>query len=712
MQDAVLEREALRKFSSISAVPYQTPLDAAKGLFPSTEGATLASKTRVNIRESDSPVREKKAITIVYRDEGIGLSPKSIPNTILALASSKKSVPWQQGAFGIGGKTTFRNAKRIIVISRKAPETLDGAEDRISIAVLQWDPSGKTQTATYLVTAPWNSRGDDPPVFSIPAASYPDFEPGTQLSLISYGVEYIWVGTRLGDERSFDTLLNTRLFEPVLPVRFNHFQQRDSPANLRGLSKRLHDSPGNPPRPHATETLPFSASGITYHLPISFWAFAGPTDDTDQRRRFVAKEHVVCFTSNGQVHHHLNQADFSHSIPTLKKLADRIFIVIKTDELPIELRSTLFSADRSSFMRTVDALRLEEQVNAFIREWQILRDLNGELIRESLTKAQTGRSTISLAKELGRAFKGIGFGNTTLPPKPKNGNHPVERRGIELMNDPSYIDGPTTIRAFAGKIKFIQYTIDAKDGFIPERASIEVEITNECGLSTNEITIGQLANGRLRVSLAVPEFVAEGECKLTLSLTNWLLSTGGIGPTLQFQTSIETYAVEQEHSQPPASKANKSKTTNEEASSGDLIPIIWTNCAGQETWTTSTIGSVELMSGEAIASAVAEYAELKTLGSQEIYTLLLNEDFGQFTKYVRATARDSTVKTLEKKKDRYAIGVGTGLINLKVEHDKIAKDGQRVSEEIIEVCHHSIAAAVLADMRAYDKLAEESGTLD
>lgn len=706
MQDAVLEREALRRFTILDNVPYTAPLQAARDLFSKVDLPDLASRALVNIRESDAPVRQTKLITIVYRDAGIGLTAAAIPNTIFGLASSKKNVSWQQGAFGIGGKTTYRNARRVIVISRRAPEALAGGEDRIAIAVLQWHFSGKTQTASYLVTAPWTSRGDDPPVFSVPATAFADFQPGTQLSLISYGVEHIWVGTRLGDDRSFDTLLNTRLFDPVLPTRFHHFEQRESPANLRGLRKRLDDNPGKPARPHGKETLPFSAGGTTYHLPISFWAFAGPSEASDQRRRFVSREHVVCFTSNGQVHHHLSQADFQHKIPTLKKLADRIFIVIEADELPIELRSTLFTSDRSAFMRTADALRLEEQVNAFIREWQTLRDLNGELIRESLSKAQDGRSTLSLARELGRAFKGIGFGGALTNKGTPTAASSIERQQIELLNDPTYIDGPASVRAEVGGVKFIQYVIDAKDGFIPERAQLSVSVGPECGLSSKEITVGQLSKGRIRVAVSIPEYAPEAQCTLSLSVSNWLLAAGGVGPELRFETVVQTHSATDMPARP---QPTVGKSTQESAAGGDLIPVIWTGCDAETSWTPATIGAVELMSGEAIATARPEYAELSSLGGREIHALMLNRDFSSFKKYISATARETTDKTTDKRRDRYAVAVGTGLMNFEIEHKKLSKAGKPISNDVVSLAHRSIAAAVLADMRAYDQLANEAG---
>ena len=85
-----------------------------------------------------------------------------------------------------------------------------------------------TVNAFYLVTAPWDE--DDPITwdtavpFSMPASDYPLFEPGTHVALISFDTEGL--GRRSGDEKSFDTVLNTRLTGPY----YHQIPQQHHPA--------------------------------------------------------------------------------------------------------------------------------------------------------------------------------------------------------------------------------------------------------------------------------------------------------------------------------------------------------------------------------------------------------------------------------------------------------------------------------------------------
>src|SRR5690606_30270124 len=107
------------------------------------------------------------------------------------------------------------------------------------------------------------------------------------------------------------------------------------------------------------------------------------------RRRFVAKGHALVFTSNGQVHHHWSPAQFKFRT-NLTKLSDRIFIVVETDILPIELRTALFTPDRSQMLSNEAALQLEDQVADFLDQWQQLAEINSKLVREAISSASSG----------------------------------------------------------------------------------------------------------------------------------------------------------------------------------------------------------------------------------------------------------------------------------------------------------------------------------
>ncbi|EUA52275.1 hypothetical protein I553_2461 [Mycobacterium xenopi 4042] len=80
---------------------------------------------------------------------------------------------------------------------------------------------------------------------SVPASCYPEFEPGTHLALIGYDTDGL--GRRSGDERSFHTVFNTRLYRPVIPITYkNNITRSERTETLDGLERRLRDNPGEP----------------------------------------------------------------------------------------------------------------------------------------------------------------------------------------------------------------------------------------------------------------------------------------------------------------------------------------------------------------------------------------------------------------------------------------------------------------------------------
>jgi len=109
MQDALLERSAGARFGNLAQVPYATPREAAASLFAGRGEAELARAASVEFFQADAPARTSKRITALFRDEGCGIEPSYVADSIFALGSAHKSnTIWQQGAFGIGGGPAVR----------------------------------------------------------------------------------------------------------------------------------------------------------------------------------------------------------------------------------------------------------------------------------------------------------------------------------------------------------------------------------------------------------------------------------------------------------------------------------------------------------------------------------------------------------------------------------------------------------------------------
>ncbi|MEE3853539.1 hypothetical protein VZC37_24610 [Gordonia sp. LSe1-13] len=673
-QDAVLEKFAHMSLGDLDKVPYQSPAESAQDLLGELNYQQQADLVTVSIRESDPPTRSSKRVTIVNRDFGCGMEPAAVPGTIFALGSSHKtSRIWQQGAFGVGGASTYRNARAVVLVTRRAPE-MGPAEDRTTVAVVLWEAQGKGQSAYYQVTTEWPADRDALP-WSAPASVYPEFAGGTHIALISYGVEGFH-RARSGDERSFDTVLNTRLFEPVIPVRFTNAITRERKEYLRGLGRRLADNPSKE-RFTDDDKMLYSHDGNTYHLPVTYFVFPKGKDASGKelpgaRRKFVAKNHALVFTSNGQVHHHWTPDQFKVRTD-LVKLADRILVVVETDDLPIELRTALFTPDRSQMLASEAAIQLEDQVADFLDNWNGLTEINSKIVREAIAAASGGASGLGVSRKIAQALKVSGFGmsgggNAGGGGGQGNGG-PRPRKQVETYADPTTIEGPDKVIVEEGRVRYLQYLINAHDDFLDTGRGQLTFQTDHPDINPDEnIVIGRLRDGYVRVQLQVPEGATEGQFKLDAQL-DWQKASGGIGPTMGYTTTVE---VVDEIGKGGAGGGNKG---GKGGSGGPQVAVIWKTPEEYGEGLNNAIPGVVDEIKAADLAANPEYAELAQLGETKVPTIVLNSTYSSLKGYLSARAKKLTEQGAKDAADRYAVGTGLGLLFLHEERKKIAKAG-------------------------------------
>lgn len=712
MQDALLERAAGEQFGDLGEVPYASPHEAAEHLLAGRGEAELARAASVDFFQADGPARSSKRLTAVFRDEGCGIGPGYVADSIFALGSAHKSkAVWQQGAFGVGGATTFRNAGAVVLVSRRAPE-MSPEEDRILVAVCLWQHSVKGKGLFYLVTTDWKDRYSDAAPWSAPASAFPDFAPGTHVALINYGTERLHAIRHSDNPNSFDRILDTRLFRPVAPVRFRNHLIRDDHARVRrGLARRFEDNP-RADRRERTATLPFRVGSRTYQLPVTFFFFDAAERAKDasgtvgDKKNFVAHGHTLIFNSNGQAHHHWTPLEFRDRTK-LNKVADHVLVVVDTDPLPIAVRTDFFTADRSGVRASEETLRLESSVADFLAGWDELREINNKLILESIRSSRNERPTLEISRQISRAFSARTNG-FALRGAGRNGNRGFRSDEKEpkpppiLHADPTLLKGPESVKALPGLSKTVRFTVDARDDFFTSgRGQLAIECSHP-DIAEADIAVGPVHAGRVRVIVTVPAEAQTGQFSLTARLHGWERSSGGLGPDLEWETRFDV--VEEIERVPPRAPRGNSKTRSTD---GPQVALLWRG--GEEIGLTPVMpGKVEEVAARLIA-AEPEYAELARLEDTPVLTIYLNEDYAPLKRYLGVRQRDLVRAASSPAYERYAVDVGVAMLVLHHAREARVKKGERVDEAMLEIARQAAAQGAVSILPQFDELARQAG---
>lgn len=458
--------------------------------------------------------------------------------------------------------------------------------------------------------------------------------------------------------------------------------------------------------------MQFRIGGSTYQLPVMFYFFTrarslgdGKADTTGQKKNFVADGHAVMFTSNGQTHHHWSPPEFRERTK-LRQLSEHLLVVVDTDPLPIQVRTDFFTADRSGVRASEEALRLESELAGFLDGWDELTELNAEMIRNALMGGSNDRPTFQISKQISRAFAarlqgfqfhGNGRNGTSQPPRERE---PPPR---ELHADPTTLKGPEHANVLPGKSKAFRFTLDATDDFFSGgRGALTVKCSHP-DIDAEDIAVGPLHQGRVRVLLAVPAEVELGDYTLTAGVNDWLTSTGGVGPDLEWTTRISVVDELPEPTPPEPSAKSKART-----SEGPQVALLWRR-GEQIDLLPKQPGKVEQMPAKALADANGDYKELGALGETPVLTILLNEDYSPLKKYLQRRQADQSKIGSGHAHNRYAIDVGVALLVLHHEAEQRLKRGQPIDVDLLEVARSAAAQGAISILPHFDALAREAG---
>lgn len=703
MHDSLLELRARQVYGDLDRVAASTPREAVSELLGHLDGRGQAELARVDVFEAESPARRTKRVTIAYRDQGCGLTPEYIPESIFHAGSAHKDAyPWMSGAFGMGGTTCYPHTQSVVLVTRRHPHLLaDGEPDVVAVAVAEWQQHAKGRGIYYLVDP------DTKLPMTVPARDVPEFTPGAYLALVSYETKGLHTGRN--DRNSLEFLINTRLWDAPLPVRLmNHVATGDHPKDHHGR-RRLFVTP-RADRLDMHAEMPFRLDGVTHRIPLDIHYFkAGPSSDRGGMRNFIAANHAVLFVANGQAHKHWTQTELKQRADRLPKLFDRMLVVAYLDEIPVAVRTgRLFTPDRVDLTKTEDANRLQDALAALLNSDEELRQINNDLVRTALENRSEGRSTLRIAERIKSqmAFKGgfrLGGGGGG---EDESGRPRKTWAQGDLWPDPTTLEGPGRLTVVPGKTRFAYFHINAQDDFFSSgRGRLELSCDHD-RIGEAELVAGtELHHGLVRVSLLVPEDVDPGTATITARVTDWMKAAGGLGDDLRWDTQLEILDADADVER---RKHQKPKRGGTGPAKGPLVALVWRGGDSfKDHWHGGVPGHVELVEASVLAE-LPDYIQLAHLGSELVPTIYLNEDYTPLKKYEQGRARTKSDSALDRSRDNYAVAAGVGLLLLHERDVKRLKRGEPEPEDTIAE-RDAVARTALANATDMDRLALEVG---
>jgi hypothetical protein len=244
---------------------------------------------------------------------------------------------------------------------------------------------------------------------------------------------------------------------------------------------------------------------------------------------------------------------------------------------------------------------------------------------------------------------------------------------------------------------------DASDEFF---ASGRGTLTIRCShpdIEDEDIGVGSLHNGRVRVILAMPAEAELGEFTITAGIYSWDKASGGIGEDFEWTTKL--VVVDELPAPKPAEPRAKNK---DQTSQGPQVALLWRH-GEQIELLPKQPGKVEELPAQEIAAAKAEYTELAKLGDAPVLTILLNQDYTPLKKYMQRRQAGLSKIGEGHATNRYAIDVGVALLVLHHETEERSKRGNALDEELLEVARSAAAQGALSILPHFDALAQEAG---
>jgi hypothetical protein len=462
----------------------------------------LARLVRLQLREGDG-TNESRYVRVT--DQGIGISPPDIPQTILSLGGSNKiQKHYLAGTYGQGGLSTFNFSKCSLIVTRRFRENALGFT---VVKYLDLDPN-LFKTGHYVYLAVNDAVPTIKPLMA-------DIDHGT--IVIHFGYDVTKYSAALGP-RSLYGALNRVLFDPVAPLWFeNHVRGynrviKGSRSALNGAVDQEDDQRG----PSLDHSMPiFNITLGDYgQIALEYWVLSQPEKaSTKPSESFVDPGKPIVLTHNGQ-----NQGELPALLirrdADLPYLRNRLIVHVSCDGLTGEGKRLLFSSTREQSREGYLADRIASEVVSALRSDEVLEELNARAREQSL-KEEDQAAEKRLQRQVAKLLDLVGPARVDTGGASRGPNEPpdrdsVEKRGQKRGLDPIHLSDPPTflrilweegkvIGFFPGQRRYLRLETDAgseyHDPNDPQRSRLNVILGPELVLAGSS----PLKQGRMRL---------------------------------------------------------------------------------------------------------------------------------------------------------------------------------------------------------------------
>jgi hypothetical protein len=316
--------------------------------------------------------RKRPSITIV--DDGEGVTPTGMPNTILSLhEGNKEQIPFVQGKFNMGGSGVLEycgiehNVE--LVLSRKNPKLLPAnasAEDKkwsFTIIRREDPPSDSPRSSrfTYLAPGPKDKDGhgslltfDAPtmPIFPDKRQAYVrEAQWGTLFKMYEYGTH---ATTSMMLEDGLLMRIRLLLPEPALPIRFHECRDYKGHSgsfdtSMAGLIYTLEEDRKSIKRKNVEwfDKFDIDIDGQKFTTRIYLFRKQGKDDSKNPAENYRKNEGIV-FTYNGQAQTVLAKDFFRRKRVKQDYLWNSLLVFVDCSAIGVRPHEKLFMPNREN----------------------------------------------------------------------------------------------------------------------------------------------------------------------------------------------------------------------------------------------------------------------------------------------------------------------------------------------------------------------------